>query len=57
MSSIFRALLVRAEQNLYGRLTLEEFFILAREVELYTQGGIITMITERTEIWKNICVE
>jgi len=30
---------VRAEQNLYGRLTLEEFFILAREVALYTQGN------------------
>ena len=33
-----RALLVRAEQNLYGRLTFEEFLILAREVAQYTQG-------------------
>ena len=37
-ATLTRALLVRAEQNLYGRLTLEEFFILAREVALYTQG-------------------
>ena len=37
-ATLTRALLVRAEQNLYGRLTFEEFLILAREVAQYTQG-------------------
>ena len=37
-ATLTRALLVRAEQNLYGRLTLEEFFILAREVAQYTNS-------------------
>ena len=32
-----RALLARAEQNLYGRLTFEEFVMLAREVAAYEQ--------------------
>eukprot|EP00095_Tigriopus_kingsejongensis_P001872 snap_masked-scaffold70_size417918-processed-gene-1.10 protein:Tk01872 transcript:snap_masked-scaffold70_size417918-processed-gene-1.10-mRNA-1 annotation:"rhomboid-related protein 3" len=36
--TLTRALLVRAEQNLYGRLTFEEFVFLAREVDHYTQG-------------------
>ena len=40
-ATLTRALLVRAEQNLYGRLTLEEFIILAREVAQYTQARII----------------
>jgi len=31
-----RALLARAEQNIYGRLTFEEFLLLAREVAVYT---------------------
>ena len=30
-----RALLARAEQNIYGRLTFEEFLLLAREVPTY----------------------
>lgn len=34
-----RALLARAEQNLYGRLTFEEFVLLAREVASYSGGG------------------
>ena len=33
-----RALLARAEQNIYGRLTFEEFLLLAREVAVYTHG-------------------
>ena len=37
-ATLTRALLVRAEQNLYGRLTFEEFVLLAREVAQYTQG-------------------
>ena len=36
--TLTRALLVRAEQNLYGRLTFEEFVLLAREVDHYTSG-------------------
>ena len=34
-----RALLTRAEQNLYGRMTLEDFLLLYREVASYTNGG------------------
>ena len=30
-----RALLARAEQNLYGRLTFEEFVMMARELPAY----------------------
>ena len=33
-----RALLARAEQNIYGRLTFEEFLLLAREVTVYHQA-------------------
>lgn len=41
-----RALLARAEQNLYGRMTFEEFILLASEVAAYTRGyrgGISTI--------------
>ena len=34
-----RALLARAEQNLYGRLTFEEFVMMAREVAAYQQAA------------------
>lgn len=37
-----RALLAHAEQNLYGRLTFEEFLLMAREVAAYSQGYPIT---------------
>ena len=33
-----RALLTRAEQNLYGRMTLEDFLLLYREVASYSAG-------------------
>ena len=33
-----RTLLAHAEQNLYGRLTFEEFILMAREVAAYSQG-------------------
>lgn len=33
-----RALLARAEQNLYGRMSFEEFILLAREVSSYQNG-------------------
>jgi len=33
-----RALLARSEQNIYGRLTFEEFLLLAREVAVYTHN-------------------
>jgi membrane associated rhomboid family serine protease len=36
-STFTRALLARSEQNLYGRLTLEEFVIMAREVAAYQE--------------------
>lgn len=34
-----RALLTRAESNLYGRMTFEEFILLAREVQSYSTAG------------------
>lgn len=34
-----RALLTRAESNLYGRMTFEEFLLLAREVQSYSTAG------------------
>ena len=34
-----RALLTRAESNLYGRMTFDEFILLAREVQSYSTGG------------------
>ena len=37
-SAFARALLQRSEQNLYGRISLEEFVLLAREVAHYQQG-------------------
>ena len=37
-TTLTRALLARAEQNIYGRLTFEEFLLLAREVAVYTHG-------------------
>ena len=34
-----RALLTRAESNLYGRMTFDEFILLAREVQSYSTAG------------------
>ncbi len=34
-----RALLTRAESNLYGRMTFDEFLLLAREVQSYSTAG------------------
>ena len=42
-----RALLAHAEQNLYGRLTFEEFLLMAREVAAYSQGYPTTTSTQR----------
>ena len=36
--TLTRTLLAHAEQNLYGRLTFEEFLLMAREVAAYSQG-------------------
>ena len=33
-----RTLLAHAEQNLYGRLTFEDFLLIARDVAAYSQG-------------------
>ena len=40
-----RGLLAHAEQNLYGRLTFEEFLLMAREVAAYSQGYPTTTTT------------
>jgi hypothetical protein len=36
--TLTRTLLAHAEQNLYGRLTFEDFLMMAREVAAYSQG-------------------